>query len=52
MRGYATLCIALVLIVMKINDVYGVVSTCLETLQQWQGGQCAAFYRLTAISLL
>jgi hypothetical protein len=36
MRGYATLCIALVLIVMKINDVYGVVSTCLETLQQWQ----------------
>jgi hypothetical protein len=34
------------------NDLYEVVSTCLETLQQWQGGQCAAFYRLTAISLL
>jgi hypothetical protein len=44
--------IALVLIVMQINDLYDVVSTSLETLQQWQGVQCAVFYRLTAISLL
>jgi hypothetical protein len=34
------------------NDLYDVIGTCLETLQQWLGGQCAAVYRLTAISLL
>ena len=34
------------------NGLYDAVSTCLGTLQQWQGGQCAAVYKLTAISLL
>jgi hypothetical protein len=34
------------------NGLYDAVSTYLETLQQWQDGQSAAFYRLVAISLL